>query len=75
MRVVVRSISIPSYVWKYFRRYKCSAQCLLCNKAFAYSGGTMVGLPTVVLLGLFIEYSNIRSFWGYSIRCDLEYSF
>ena len=36
---------------------------------------TTVGLRTVVLLGLFIEYSNIRSFWGYSIRCDLEYSF
>ena len=36
---------------------------------------TTVGLPTVVLLVLFIEYLNIRSFWGYSIRCDLEYSF
>jgi len=36
---------------------------------------TAVGLPTFVLLGLFIEYSNIRSFGGYSIRCDLEYSF
>jgi len=58
--------------------YKCSAQCLLCNKAFVYSGGTTVyndGSTMVVLLGLFIEYSNIRSFWGYSIRWDLEHSF
>ena len=36
---------------------------------------TTVGLPMVVLLGLFIEYSNIHLFWGYSIRWDLEYSF
>ena len=36
---------------------------------------TTVGLPMVVLLGLFIEYSTIRSFWGYLIRCDLEYLF
>jgi len=37
---------------------------------------TTVGLhTTVVLLGLFIEYSNICSFWGCSIRWDLEYSF
>ena len=53
-------------------------QCLLRNKAFVYSGGITVynsGSTTVVLLGLFIEYSNTHSFWGYSIRWDLEYSF
>ena len=45
-----------SYIWKYFRSYKCSAQCLLCNKAFVYSGGTTVynnGSTTVVLWDFF----------------------
>ena len=36
--------SSRSYVWKYFRRDKCSAQCLLCNKAFVYNGGTTSNL-------------------------------
>ena len=55
-------------------------QCLVpfVQQAFVYSGGTTVyngGSTMVVLLVLFIEYSNIHSFWGYSIRLDLEYSF
>jgi len=36
--------SSRSYVWKYFRRDKCSVQCLLCNKAFVYNGGTTSNL-------------------------------
>jgi len=69
MRVVPAVRTIQSYVWKYFRRYKCSVQCLLCNKAFVYTTpvgqrSTMLGIQWVVLWGLFIEYFNIRLFWG-----------
>ena len=33
-----------SYVWKYSRGEKCSAHCLLCNKAFVYNGWTTSNL-------------------------------
>ena len=33
-----------SYVWKYFRRHQNKADCLLCNKSFAYNGGTTSNL-------------------------------
>ena len=33
-----------SAVWKHFRRYKQSAQCLLCKKVLTYNGGTTSNL-------------------------------
>ena len=66
-----------SYVW-IFEDINAVLSAFCAAKPLSTAVGqrsTTVGLPTFVLLGLFIEYSNIRSFWGYSIRWDLEYSF
>jgi len=48
--------SSRSYVWKYFWRDKCSAQCLLCNKAFVYMVGQWSKMAKPTLLNSYQDF-------------------